>query len=264
MKGEEFMKTAELGIQRHVPRAKQVLLMIFFFYSLLAPVTSFCADRLIIEDGAGTTTFKVEDNGSVSNNSRVLANGASAWGSAPLVLGQNIGNRGIVITNKAASNQKNIYFGWNVGTTQSYAELFAIQEGIAYLNLILSPKGGNVGIGNTNPVQPLQMGSGAYVSAGGVWTNASSRAYKQDIKFLTGDEAAKTLTALEPVQFSYRADPEERHVGFIAEDVPDLVASKDRKGMSAMDVVAVLAKVVQDQQRTIAELSKKIEALEKR
>ena len=36
---------------------------------------------------------------------------ASAWGIAPFVLGQDLGNRGIVITNKASKNQKNIYFG---------------------------------------------------------------------------------------------------------------------------------------------------------
>jgi len=74
----------------------------------------------------------------------------------------------------------------------------------------------------------------------------------------------ETLTALQPVQFSYKAAPEEKHVGFIAEDVPDLVASTDRKGMSAMDVVAVLTKVVQDQQKTIAELSRKVAALEQK
>jgi cell division protein FtsB len=53
-------------------------------------------------------------------------------------------------------------------------------------------------------------------------------------------------------------------VGFIAEDVPKLVATKNRKGMSAMDVVAVLTKVVQKQQRTIAELSRKVDKLENR
>jgi hypothetical protein len=52
-------------------------------------------------------------------------------------------------------------------------------------------------------------------------------------------------------------------VGFIAEDVPELVATKDKKGMSSMDVVAVLTKVVQDQQKTIAELSKKMDELER-
>jgi len=40
---------------------------------------------------------------------------------------------------------------------------------------------GNVGIGTTSPtLGPLQMGSGAYVTAGGVWTNASSREYKKE------------------------------------------------------------------------------------
>ena len=40
--------------------------------------------------------------------------------------------------------------------------------------------------------------------------------------------------------------PTEKRVGFIAEEVPDLVATKDRKGLSPMDIVAVLTKVVQE------------------
>ncbi|MBC8391607.1 MAG: hypothetical protein H8E17_03440, partial [Deltaproteobacteria bacterium] len=52
--------------------------------------------------------------------------------------------------------------------------------------------------------------------------------------------------------------------GFIAEDVPELVATKDRKGMSSMDVVAVLTRVVQEQQKTIAELSRKMRELEEK
>jgi len=226
--------------------------------------TALAEDRLIVKNANGTNTFKVEDIGKVTCSSRMLVNGASEWGSAPFVLGQDAGNRGVVITDKAASNPKNIYFGWNTGATHDYAEIFALQENVAWMNLVLVPSGGNVGIGTKSPIQPLQMGSGAYVSSGGVWTNASSRAYKQDIKSLTGDEAAEALTALQPVQFSYKADPKESHVGFIAEDVPDLVASTDRKGMSAMDVVAVLTKVVQDQQKTIAGLSRKVAALEQK
>ena len=48
---------------------------------------------------------------------------------------------------------------------------------------------------------------------------------------------------------------------FIAEDVPDLVATKDRKGLSPMDIVAVVTKVVQDQQETIKDQGKEIQAL---
>ena len=124
---------------------------------------------------------------------------------------------------------------------------------MAYKNLILNPAAGNVGIGTTSPSYPLQMGSGAYVSTGGVWTNASSREYKTDVKQLSAEKAMAALSQLKPVEFAYKADTEERHVGFIAEDAPDIVASKDRKGMSPMDVVAVLTKVVQEQQKLIRE-----------
>jgi hypothetical protein len=110
---------------------------------------------------------------------------------------------------------------------------------------------GNVGIGTTSPTNPLQMASGARVTAGGVWTDASSREYKQDIAPLAADVAHAALAQLAPVTFAYRADLAERHVGFVAEEVPALVATADRKGLSPMDIVAVLTRVVQEQQRAM-------------
>jgi len=237
---------------------------------LLLPLSALGADKLLVKNESGTTTFKVEDTGAVTTAYTLYTNGASAWGSAPYVLGQNLQNRGIVITDKETTNPKNIYFGWNVGTSHEYGEIFALQEGIAWKNLVLNPYGGNLGIGTTSPAYPLQMGSGAYVSTGGVWINASSREYKTDIKQLTAEKAMEALIQLEPVEFTYKADQNERHVGFIAEDAPDLVAAKDRKGMSPMDVVAVLTKVVQEQQKvvqdqraTIAELSRRLAVVER-
>jgi hypothetical protein len=50
-------------------------------------------------------------------------------------------------------------------------------------------------------------------------------------------------------------------VGFVAEEVPDLVSTKDRKGLSPMDSVAVLTKVMQEQQRTMQEQQKMISTL---
>jgi hypothetical protein len=119
-------------------------------------------------------------------------------------------------------------------------------------------KDGNVGIGTTEPQYPLHMKSGAYCSSGGVWENASSRDYKENIEELTEEEALETLNGLIPTKFNYKIDKEEKHVGFIAEDVPELVASKDRKGLSPMDIVAVLTKVVQLQQKEIEKLKAKI------
>jgi predicted RNase H-like nuclease (RuvC/YqgF family) len=82
--------------------------------------------------------------------------------------------------------------------------------------------------------------------------DASSRDYKEDIQELSATAAMSALQGLNPVTFKYKAAADERHVGFIAEDVPELVATQDRKGMSPMDVVAVLTKVVKEQQDTVS------------
>jgi hypothetical protein len=122
--------------------------------------------------------------------------------------------------------------------------------------------GGFVGIGTTTPTHLLDVGvSGAYCN-GAAWVDGSSRAVKQDIVELSPEAASETLAALEPVTFAYKADPSEQYVGFIAEDVPALVAMGDRTGLSPMDIVAVLTKVLQEQQKTIAELQARVEQLE--
>jgi hypothetical protein len=129
--------------------------------------------------------------------------------------------------------------------------------------LTLNSTGGFVGFGVVNPTFPIHHTSGAHLTVGGSWVNASSRDYKQDISELGGSEALETLYGLTPVKFAYKADPTERHLGFIAEDVPEAVATPDRKGLSSMDVVAVLTKVLQEQSKTIEDLKARIEQLEK-
>jgi hypothetical protein len=122
---------------------------------------------------------------------------------------------------------------------------------------------GKVGIGTQTPSYPLQMASGAYVTTGGAWTNASSREYKENISELSAEKAVEALNGLKPVEFNYKTDKEEKYVGFIAEDVPDLVATNDRKGLSPMDIVAVLTKVVKQQQKISEEQQKTIEEQQK-
>jgi hypothetical protein len=102
-----------------------------------------------------------------------------------------------------------------------------------------------------NSDNSVAMANGASLTAGGVWTDASSRLLKENIMSLTSEEALLALADLSPVKFNYRGVPSEGHVGFIAEDVPELVATRDRKGLSPMDIVAMLTKVVQEQQKTI-------------
>ncbi len=114
---------------------------------------------------------------------------------------------------------------------------------------------GQVSFGNPPPTVPatdaMMTGTGAHLTTGGVWTNNSSRAAKQDIEPITSEEARDTVRALQPVGYRYKTELDERYVGFIAEDVPELVASRDRQGLAAMDITAVLTRVVQDQDREL-------------
>lgn len=42
--------------------------------------------------------------------------------------------------------------------------------------------------------------------------------YKTAVKQLTAEKAMDTLTQLKQVEFAYKVDSEEKHIGFIAED----------------------------------------------
>jgi hypothetical protein len=139
---------------------------------------------------------------------------------------------------------------------------FIIKISAPYNSLVIDTTG-RIGLGVASPLYQIDHSSGARLDAGS-WINASSRGVKQDIHQLDGDAAITALKALQPVTFAYKANPGETHVGFIAEDVPDLVATTDRTGLSSMDVVAVLTKVIQEQQRTIDDLQTRLQNLERK
>ena len=123
--------------------------------------------------------------------------------------------------------------------------------------------GGRVGIG-IYPNYLLHIAGGAYCD-GVEWTYGSSREYKDDIEEISAEEAMEALDELTPVSFNYKNDKEkELHLGFIAEDVPEIVATKDRKGLSPMDILAVITKATQEQEKRIKELENENKALKER
>jgi hypothetical protein len=113
---------------------------------------------------------------------------------------------------------------------------------------------GRLGVGTANPVHPIHVGAGAHCFAGREWRNASSRACKREVRGLLLDDALEALADLEPVRFKY-VDDDEVRTGFIAEEVPDLVATGDRASLSPMDIVAVLTRVLKFHQQQIQRLS---------
>jgi hypothetical protein len=221
--------------------------------------------------GVGTASPNARVNvfDSTQNASRITLSGQEFFQSGntssegvALLLGVNrTGNRQMWVTDSAtlAGPTPVLRFMPNAGDLSA----ISVNAGVVTpADLRLNSGGGNIGIGKA-PTQPIDHRNGAYLSVGGVWTNASSRTLKQDICDLETTAAKETLSQLEPVTYAYKLDPSEHHVGFIAEDVPDLVATKERRGLSSMDIVAVLTKVVQDQQKTIDALQQRLDKIEK-
>ena len=86
---------------------------------------------------------------------------------------------------------------------------------------------------------------------GTLW-QSSSRTLMNDISELSIEEADQIVMGLNPIKFNYNNSP---HIGFISEEVPDLVASSDKKDICPVDILAVLTKTVQDQQQSINQLN---------
>jgi len=190
----------------------------------------------IYDDGnqVGIGTIEPKQRLEVNGNIQIHEQNSSVAG---LMITQSTGETGYIMHNRAST----------------------LTIGAGSVDRMTIDREGNVGIGVSRPAHPLEMKSGAHASAGGVWTNSSSRQNKENITELTSEDALATLAGLQAVQFNYRNDGQETYVGFIAEDVPELVATADRQGLSAMDIVAVLTRVIQAQQQQIEELEAKLE-----
>lgn len=94
------------------------------------------------------------------------------------------------------------------------------------------------------------------------FVNTSSRELKDKITDLPSEKALAALSQLNPVEFVYKDDASgDPRIGFIAEDVPELIAEPDRKSVPVMDVIALITRVVKDQQQTINDQKKSIDEL---
>jgi hypothetical protein len=124
-------------------------------------------------------------------------------------------------------------------------------------NSFYMDQGGNVGIGTNAPTQTLHVDGTAYIKQ--TIEVGSSRHLKKEIKPLSLADAKAVLEDLEPVAFKYKNETAQQ-LGFIAEDVPDLVATASRKSLRPMDFVAVLATVSKAHETRTKELEATVKA----
>ncbi len=230
-------------------------------------------------DGTSQTTAATGGGGSGDGHSLDASDGAPADalfvdGSGNVGIGttgpgaqlevENSGGTTVIVEN-TDSNQASIDLVTNssaqkmriIQNTGSFA-FFDSDDAVERLTIL--DNSGNVGIGTTAPTEKLDVAGN--INASGAVTQGSSRAIKDNIMRISSQQAMRAFEQLEPVSFVYKDDSSmEERLGFIAEDVPDLVATQDRKHLNAMDLTAVLTKVVQEQQKMLQEQKEAITAM---
>jgi len=114
-------------------------------------------------------------------------------------------------------------------------------------------------------------GNGAYLTAGGVWTNGSSRSFKENFQTLNSQELLKKISNLPVEAWSFK-NSEERHIGPVAEDFIQAFdvgtvkedGNRDNQYLSAEDIAGVALAGVKEMIKENQELKQVIEELRHR
>jgi len=155
----------------------------------------------------------------------------------------------------ADKNQTNTVFALYKDVTESIGSTASVQFGLDGQQSWYAG-GGDFGINNTNPQHPLDMASGAHVTAGGVWTNASDISKKKNINEIQYGLAE--VLQLQPKSYTYKVDGS-RSIGFIAQEIekiiPEVVSGENGdKGVAYGLITAVLVEAVKEQNSEIEKL----------
>jgi hypothetical protein len=121
---------------------------------------------------------------------------------------------------------------------------FVLNPGSPSNLLVLSAAG--IGINNPAPAFPIHHSSGARLTAGGVWTNASSRSLKTAFEAIDPLAVLDKVAAL-PVQgWRYNVeDASTRHIGPVAEDFQRLFGLGDGESIGTVDADGVALAAIQ-------------------
>jgi len=138
--------------------------------------------------------------------------------------------------------------------------------------------GNRLGVRNTNPEHPIHVGTaggtfsngnGAHVTIGGVWTNGSSRLFKEDFQPVNPQLVLEKLMSLSIERWSYIDSDEGERLGPMAEDfykafglgnTDKYISTTDADGV-ALAAIQALYKISNDQAMMIQSLNDQISNL---
>ena len=217
-------------------------------------------DNTAVGAGALKTTTTGQFNTAIGTNSSYLNN----TGGGNVAVGWNAlynnvsGSKNTAIGNGADVNFPGINnataIGYNSTVSNANSMVFGDYNVIAWAFGRTSTVTGNaiqVGTNSTN-------GNGAFLTAGGVWTNASDSTKKEDITTLDGRDILAKIKQLPITRWKYKGT-NEYHIGPMAQDFHKLFnVGVDDKSISSLDPAGIALKAIQAQQEEIDLLKQQI------
>jgi hypothetical protein len=114
----------------------------------------------------------------------------------------------------------------------------------------------------TAATRALEVGSGAFLTNGGVWTNASDVSKKEDFRTIDGADLLKKIAALPVTKWKYKGT-DEYHIGPMAQDFKaSFNVGVDDKSISTLDPAGISLAAIKELIKEIEILKKRIEVLE--
>jgi len=185
-------------------------------------------------------------------------NGNTAVGN--LALNLTTGSNNTAVGNTAGSaittGENNVILGCYDGTAiATSSNNIILADGSGNIRMRVT-SAGNVGFGVVPTLGPLQMASGAYVTAGGTWTNASDVALKQDFSEVSTEDILESISQLDVNKWQYKAEPGVEHIGPTAQDFKAAfqVGANDTS-ISTVDAIGVLFAAVKELCKRVKVLS---------
>lgn len=157
---------------------------------------------------------------------------------------------------------------WGMGKDPE-SNFYIDEAGVTNRFKILNSSG-HVGLGVSHPSHPLHLASGAHCTAGGTWTNASSREIKENFQPVDASEILAHVAALPIQRWNYKNEKGVDHIGPIAEDFYSAfqtggtnaaISTVDADGV-ALAAIQALHEIVQDKSRRIAALEQRLAELQ--
>ncbi len=219
-----------------------------------AVTTTISGGRQNMASGVSSTVIGGSDNTASGDNSTVgggfgnCAGGAYSWAAgrrAKIRPGSVSGSVGIACSGVPESGTTG-----DAGTF-AWADSQAADLASTGDNQFIVRALGGIYLGTTSTVSLpstrfINTSTGAFLSAGGTWTNASSRVLKTDFAAIDPADVLDRLTRLDISTWAYRGSSEGRHLGPVAEEFREMFGlGSDGTSISTVDASGVALAAIQ-------------------